>query len=295
MQDACAQKLGKSIPVVILHWNRPEECLATCSAFKAEKANLELLVLDNNSQPSKWGALQAKLPPGIHLHRLAENKGWGAALNMALDFWLRNEESEYCIVSAHDALLEPECIQLMLDSMGSRPDVGIACPEYGRDDMPRFSPVRGPRLRRAVRRPSGSVELVDYVHGTVMLFRRSCLLQIGLFDEKYFAYGDETEIGLRARKFGWACAMIWGARVTNPGTWTPGATMSYLFARNTLLMAEQFGGLSSALVRVLLMLPNTLRLLLLPSVRPYGFVPVARLRGIRDFLLRKFGRPEFQS
>jgi hypothetical protein len=60
-------------------------------------------------------------------------------------------------------------------------------------------------------------------------------------------------------------------------------------------MAEQFGGLPSALVRGLLMLSNTLRLFLLPSVRPSWFVPAARLQGIRDFLLRKFGRPQFQS
>src|SRR5262249_28185602 len=42
--------------------------------------------------------------------------------------------------------------------------------------------------------------------GAACLFRRKALEQIGFFDEDFFLYGDDTELGLRARLAGWECA-----------------------------------------------------------------------------------------
>ena len=103
---------------------------------------------------------------------------------------------------------------------------------------------------------------VDVPHGTLMLCRSECLRQIGLFDERYFAYGDEHELGLRARRHGWKVVMVWGAIVTNPGTWTESPLRSYLFARNSLLLVRDYAGRWQALLRALLILLNTFRLMI---------------------------------
>ena len=42
-------------------------------------------------------------------------------------------------------------------------------------------------------------EPVDYPHGTLLLARRACLEDVGLFDERYFSYCEEADLGLRAR------------------------------------------------------------------------------------------------
>ena len=59
-------------------------------------------------------------------------------------------------------------------------------------------------------------EPVDYPHGTLLLARRACLEDIGLFDERYFAYCEEADLGLRARGRRWEVGLVRGARVTNP-------------------------------------------------------------------------------
>ena len=51
-----------------------------------------------------------------------------------------------------------------------------------------------------------------------MLFRRECLEDVGLFDERYFAYGDEMEIGLRAARHGWKNVEVDPPRFRN-GFW----------------------------------------------------------------------------
>jgi N-acetylglucosaminyl-diphospho-decaprenol L-rhamnosyltransferase len=120
------------------------------------------------------------------------------------------------------------------------------------------------------------------------LFRRDCLKQIGLFDERYFAYGDEVDISLRARKAGWGVGLVWGAVVENPSTATPQSMVIYLSSRASLLLASEHAGRIAAAIRSLLMIFNSVRLLLLDRDR---WKVRARLRAVQHFYQRKFGRP----
>ena len=281
-----------SIPVFIVHWNRPQECLRAVQSFLAQDIAVRLVVVDNASEPDLLEILAARLPPGVDLVRLPENRGWGGGLNILLTKWLETNDDQFCFVSAHDALPQAKCLSMLLDSMqGDSNQIGIACAEYGVAHLARFSPLLGPRLVYIAPRPSGTIETVPFPHGTLMLLRRRCIQEVGLFDERYFAYGDEMEIGLRARRHGWKVAVVWGAVVVNPGSWTPNRTLSYLATRNSLLMASTYGSRLSAALRVALMVPNTLRLMLSPAARGSAFSPAARAAAVRDFFLGHFGPP----
>jgi N-acetylglucosaminyl-diphospho-decaprenol L-rhamnosyltransferase len=290
--------VNSAVPVFIVHWNRPRECLRAVESFLAQDVSVRLSIVDNASEPDLLKVLIEGLPPDLELIRLPENRGWGGGLNVLLTKWLEAREGEFCFVSAHDALPQSKCLSMLHDSMqGDSNRIGIACAEYGVAHLARFTPLLGPRLVNIAPRPAGSIEAVPFPHGTLMLFRRRCLEQVGLFDERYFAYGDETEIGLRARRHGWKVAVVWGAVVVNPGSWTPSRTLSYLATRNSLLMASTYGCRLSAALRVALMVPNTLRLMLSPSPRGSAFSTAARAAAVRDFFLGRFGPPpaEFQK
>ena len=279
------------VPLYILHWNRPDECLRTVLAFLDQGLALQIKVIDNHSEPEALGSLARRLPAGVELIQLPENKGWGGAFNVTLREWLSKEGSEFCFVSAHDAIPAEHCLELLLNSATEDPKVGIACPEYGVPEIPQFSRLHYIRIFPVPPRASGTVEAVDMPYGTLMLFRRQCLQEIGLFDERYFAYGDEHEIGLRARQKHWKVVVAWGSVVVNPGTWTPSITRSYLFARNSLLLVRTYAGLSAAIVRVLLMIPNTIRMWLVPPKEGYAFSARARFAGMYDFIVGRYGAP----
>jgi N-acetylglucosaminyl-diphospho-decaprenol L-rhamnosyltransferase len=279
------------VPLFILHWNRPEECFRTVKAFQSQGQRLEIQIIDNHSEPTALRSLAERLPPDVHLLPLRENNGWGGAFNLILREWIASAGSEFCFISAHDAIPADGCIDLLLQTMIDNPRLGIACPEYGVPVVPQFSRLRYVRNITVSPGPRGTNQEIDMPHGTLVCFRKSCLSEIGLFDERYFAYGDEHEIGLRARRSNWQVAIVWGAIVENPGTWTPNRTRSYLFTRNSLLLVQTHAGWGWAGLRLLFMLPNTLRMLLRPSDRDFPFSPSARLEGIRDFLLRRFGPP----
>jgi N-acetylglucosaminyl-diphospho-decaprenol L-rhamnosyltransferase len=280
--------------VSIVHWNRPAECLATLEALRQQGVALELTVVDNNSTPENIETLECGLPGEVDLIRLPANLGWGSAHNIVLRRWLEDESTEFCVVSAHDALPRPGCLERLVDALHRRSDWGMACPENGTAEVPSYSVLRGARLRSVSRRAPGIHEEVDYCHGTLAMFRRQCLRTIGLYDERYFAYGDETEIGLRARRAGWKVGIVWGAIVVNPGSWSGSAVIAYLWTRSSLRLARTFGGRLGLYGRGAYVAAVTYLLWL--RGEPAGSLssPRARWLGIRDYLRGYSGGPPLE-
>lgn len=274
---------------VVIHWNRPEECLKTVQFFL--DAGTSVHVLDNASTAERFTQLTQGLPAAVKVTRLDRNRGWGGGANVAFKAWLESGAGEYCFLSAHDAIPKADCLHEMITAMDQDKQLGLVCPEYGLPELPHYSPIRGPRLLPCEPRKTGTVERVDFAHGTLALFRRACLEKIGLFDERYFAYGDETEIGLRANRQGWGVAVVWGAIVENPGSWTSSPLMGYLWARSSLLMARVYGGWGATLVRTGLMLMNNLYFTFQPSRWQTISSPRARTLAILDFYRGRFGYP----
>ena len=52
------------------------------------------------------------------------------------------------------------------------------------------------------------LEEVFWPDGCAALYRKAMLDEIGGFDEDLFAYGDDAELGLRARIAGWRCLYV---------------------------------------------------------------------------------------
>ena len=282
---------GGPITLFVVHWNQPRECIATVRRLLAQQVDLKVVIVDNASAPDALQLLQAELDPNIAIVRLEENKGWGPALNIALTKWMQSDQGSYCLISSHDAEPAEKCVRLLVHAIQCDPRIAIVCPQYPDSTVPRFSCMRGVYQEQGVPLASGTSELVDVPHGTLMLVRRDCLSKIGLFDERYFAYGDEHELGMRARRFGWKIALVWGAIVTNRGTWTPSSWRSYLFTRNSLILVHDYCGRLYAWLRAGLILLNTVRLLTSSPDQGFAFSAKARWQGVRDYFAARYGRP----
>lgn len=279
------------ITAFVVHWNQPEQCLDTVRRLRDQDPRAQIVIIDNASESGAFSRLQSGIPTGVEVTRLDKNNGWGPALNVVLKKWLAAGESEYTLISAHDAEPAPDCVNLLLSAMKNDTRLGIVCPQYPDATVPRFSSLRGVWQDRGVALSSGTVQEVEAPHGTLMLIRRQCLTEIGLFDERYFAYGDEHELGLRAVRHGWKIGLIWGATVANRGTWTPSSLRSYLFTRNSLLLVNDYSGKIQAWMRAILILFNTFRLKVSGRDDGFAFSPAARWRGVRDFFTGQFGFP----
>jgi GT2 family glycosyltransferase len=248
-----------------------------------------ITVVDNGSTPENRVDLEGLLPDGVRYVPLGNNFGWGGAFNTVLENWLSAGPGDFCFISAHDALPEPGCLNRLMEAFHSDERMGIVSPQYGIDHLPVFSPIRGPKLIKVDPRPYGTIEPTDWVHGTLMGLRRTCLKEIGLFDDRYFAYGDEQGLCLKANRRGWKTAIVWDAIVRNPSTSVPTPLLLYLQTRGTLLLASDYGGILPSAARAILIVVNTIALLVIGKLQSEA--AVARLRAVRDFALGHVGKP----
>lgn len=276
------------ITVVVVHRNHVDGIAATLEAFRQQTVATQLVVVDNGSEPGDEAALLDLVKPDA-LIATGLNLGFGPGANVGLRRWLRESTGEWCAVAPHDAIPEPDTLAKILDAVEGRPFVGLVSADVGDPGRPIIEPFLGPIDAPAT--SDGGFELADYPHGTLMLVRRRCIEEVGLFDERYFAYCEESELALRAAARGWQSGIVRHARVHNPGIGIGVQRVAYLQHRNTLLMLREHFGRWNAWFRIGLALVELPIGAIYPPARGLHWSPAGRLKGIRDYILGRYGPP----
>jgi GT2 family glycosyltransferase len=134
---------------------------------------------------------------------------------------------------------------------------------------------------------------VDWASGCALLARREMIEQVGVLDDRFFYYWEETEWCLRARRAGWRVLTVPASRVWHKGVqrhYRPGPDVTYYSTRNRLLMLDKHGApmgvwitASAEIIRTLL--AWTLR----PKWRAMRAHRDAMWQGMTDFLRRRWG------
>ena len=282
------------VTAVIVHRNRAHACVGTGRALLGQGVD-RLVVVDNGSPAAALVTVRAGLPDAKVLE-LGYNAGFGPGANAGLRHWLEEDPAlagEWVLVCPHDARPDPGCVSTLLGATSTRPRAGLASAEYGDDDVRLARPVVdryfGGILGPTDRRPGW--EDADHPHGTLLLAGRACLDDIGLFDERYFAYCEEADLGLRATAAGWGVGIVWGAVVRNPSMSSESGVPEYLMLRNSLHLVRRNFGRYPAFIRFAMALWSTASGAARPSRRtPFWHLP-GRLFALRDFLLGRGGPP----
>lgn len=282
------------LTAVIVHRDRARACVDTGRALLAQGVDA-LVVIDNGSPPDAVAALREGLPGAVVLE-LGHNAGFGPAANAGLRHWLADDPGtagSWVLVCPHDAAPDPGCVPALVGAASARSRAGLASAEYGDEGVRLARPVIdryfGGILGPTERRPGW--EAADHPHGTLLLASRACLEDIGLFDERYFAYCEEADLGLRATAAGWEVGIVWGAVVRNPGMSSESGVPEYLMLRNSLQLVRRNFGRYPAGIRLAMAVWTTVAGLVLPSRRPPFWHLRGRLLALRDFLLGRDGPP----
>jgi hypothetical protein len=192
-------------------------------------------------------------------------------------------------VCPHDANPLPGCLERLVEVAAAQPRAGLASADVGDGLTPILDRYFG-----AIPAPATVVdgwEPAGYPHGTLMLARRECLAEVGLFDERYFAYCEEAELALRAKRAGWQVGVVRGAEVRNTDVGSRAAVVDYLQLRNTLLMVREHSGRYHASIRLAIALGDLVIGAVVPARRGPYWAPRARLRAIAHHLRRRYGPP----
>jgi GT2 family glycosyltransferase len=241
--------------VVVVNWNRRlllESCLQSLARQNLNQP-FEVVVVDNGSEDGSPEMVLREYEKstvlGLHLIRNSENRGFCAANNQGF----AASDSEFVALLNNDAEAEPNWLQKLASAFDGRPDVGMAASKILVHEDPRridkaghlIYPDGQNRGRGSGELDEGQYDRVEEIlwpDGCAAMYRRAMLDQIGGFDEDFFAYADDAELGLRARIAGWKCLYIPAAVVRHHRGATLGVRSSRrleLIERNRVLLAAK--------------------------------------------------------
>jgi len=245
--------------VVVVTWNRRNLLRSCLQSLTRQNLNqpFEVVVIDNGSDDGSPEmvldeyAKGTRIPPKftVELIRNRENRGFCAANNQGF----AASDTEFVALLNNDAEAEPDWLENLASAFDGRPDVGMAASKILVHEDPRRIDKAGHLIYPdGQNRGRGSGELdagqydrmeeILWPDGCAAMYRRAMLDQIGGFDEDFFAYADDAELGLRARIAGWKCLYIPGAVVRHHRGATLGVRSSRrleLIERNRLLLAAK--------------------------------------------------------
>jgi GT2 family glycosyltransferase len=217
-----------------------DETLDACLASLAGQIfrDFEVIVVNNS------GRHVAKPKDRVRVITNDRNVGFGAAVNQGF----RKSEARYLAVLNDDATAHADWLQALMAAIEPRPDVGMCATqvrhagEASLDSAGMLLCLDGSSKQRGHSQPTGSYARQEEAllpSGSAALYRREMLQEIGLFDESFFLYCEDTDLGLRARWAGWECLYVPGAIVEHRYSHTSGkasALKAYYVERNRLLV-----------------------------------------------------------
>jgi GT2 family glycosyltransferase len=203
--------------------------------------DFEVVLINNGSRALPAQSLSFPfriLTPG-------SNVGFGAAINLAI----RNSSSSFIATLNDDAEPRPEWLRSLVREMNLDPLAGMCASRIELQQSGTIDSAGMIICFDGSSRQRGHSQAADsfnqsrevlFPSGCAAIYRRSMLDSIGLFDEDYFLYCEDTDLGLRARWAGWTCRYAPDAVVAHHYSRTAGAfsvMKAYFVERNRLWVA----------------------------------------------------------
>lgn len=242
-----------TVLTVILNWRTPEMTLQAAEAALTalEAIDGALVIVDNDSGDGSFERLSQGVaergwdhgPQRLRVLQSGHNGGFGAGNNFGMRAGLPDGSApDYIYILNSDAFPAPDAIRALLDHLEANPATGFAGSFiHGPDGVPhrtafrfpsiaselegaaRFGPISRLLRNRIVARPIPDRTCrVDWLAGASLMMRRQVLDRIGLFDETFFLYFEETDLCRRAALAGWPTDYVVESRVAHIGSASTG-------------------------------------------------------------------------
>lgn len=230
------------LSICILTHNQPElltSCVLSCIA-EVERAQVqaEILIVDNataDGYPQRLSAIH----PSIRIIRSERNLGFSSGNNVAI----RSSQGRHVLILNDDTELQEGSLALLIRVVESCPEIGAVGPKLLNPDgslQVGFTNKKFPRIRGLLSaflpfsealywhrwtrnfltewNDGNETGETDYVAGACLLIRRAALDAVGLFDESFRFWLDDTDLCYRLKESGYTVFYLADARVVHHGS-----------------------------------------------------------------------------
>jgi len=260
-----------SVAIVLLNWNSTDDTLACIESIrKLTYENCQVVVIDNASRSTEYHALRSGCADELIL-RQKRNLGFAGGCNAGIRWALENG-FEYVWLLNNDTVVAPESLAELVRAMQSDPRIGIVGgiiyywndperiqtaggfidPETGRGGMLGVNELDAGQFRDDFD--------VEYASGGMSLVRVGAIREVGLLDERFFMYYEDTDWGLRMRARDWRVITASSAKTWHKDKATAGNRKPYFIEHGYFMFLYKNSRHN---------LPHALRLYARHYVRPH--------------------------
>jgi len=291
------------VGIIILNWNQEKDTTACLSSLsKIDYSNYEIVVVDNGSRDGSPEKIKAKFH-NITLIKNKENLGFAEGNNVGIRY-LMAKSVDYILLLNNDTIVESNFLTELVRVGESSTDIGILAPKIYFLDKPDqiwyaggyFRRITGKTYHRGLfEKDSGQydeVAGVDFVSGCAMLIKKEILEKLKGLDPDYFNSHEDVDFCLRTKALHYKLLYVPTSKIRHKFAQAMGGRFSsfyiYYRVRNSLLFMEKNGFPWWKLAYSLITNPAKMIAFTLLTGNFRG--TAAAIKGLRDFLGRKFGR-----
>ena len=201
----------KKIYVVIPNWNGADLVAECLESLKKQSQKHEVIVVDNGSIDNSVSVIQGQFPE-VNLVCLPKNTGFSGGVNTGL-IHAMDQGADAVALFNNDAVAEKDWLKKLSETMEKVPRAGIVTGKLFRNNRKHldstgenYSIWGMPFPRDRNNKDEGrhdEKEEVFAASGGASIYRVEMLKEIGLFDQKFFAYYEDVDISFRAQLGGW--------------------------------------------------------------------------------------------
>ena len=209
------------VSAIVVNWNGGamlQDALA--SLFEQTWPALEVILVDNGSTDGSAAVAKERFPCKLVVIENGRNEGFARGNNIGF----AAAKGEWLFLLNADAICDPTAIAELMAFAADRPDAGqLACRVVQMDKPHVFDstglllyPDGVARTRGWQEKDQGQYDRPAEViapHGCACALRKSMLDRIGGFDEDFFCYFEDLDLGVRGQLAGWKCWYVPGSRV----------------------------------------------------------------------------------
>ena len=247
--DAGRGQLGDSqiLGAVVLAYGNDNLARRVVNDLLAQGVTSESIICVQNG-PARTAGEEGHAS-AIRTKRFEANYGYATGMNAGIRTHL-GAGTRYLLLLSHDVALSHKSISRMLAAAESNPQYGVLGPVVWWREANRVFSYGGIREANSstthIREPHAQCDEIlecDWIDGAAMLVRSDVFRDVGLLDERFFLYFEETEFCLRAQRSGWRIGVVRDALAEqSPGGASRPGAYAFLLARNGLEYARRADG-----------------------------------------------------
>lgn len=306
----------KKAAIVILNFNGEKdtiECLKSLGNISSKNFDLLVIVVDNGSKEkfSIFSGKAGQFSGGeLKIIRNEINSGFSGGNNVGIKYAIE-QGSDYIVILNNDTIVDKNLVEELIKTADSDTKIGIVSPkiyfakgyEFHKDrysekekgtvfwyagGLMNWENATGSHrgVDEVDRGQYEEISETDFATGCCMLIKREIFKRIGLLDEKYYLYYEDTDFCERAKKAGYKIvyspkAILWHKNAGSAGG-SGSSLQDYYIGRNRLLFGFRYAPFRTKLA------------LIKESLKILTKGRFWQKKGVLDFYFRKFGKGSYE-